>query len=265
MRSRTKKIPVVKHLEDIDDLTIGRDTGICQGQKHLARKLADEIYKYSLENEYKKLIFTISSKKRAMETAELVKDILLKKKSQIKIIFTIDENLREIDQEYFVLPNNYEAGDYFNGLKIAGKIFSEETFSEEDNLTYQFGDFSTKDAKNKYLELKQYFRSYGESYKDVLLRFYNQVMKFSESIRDFDEKGVGVVIFTHGQPHQIFTDLSLVANKIKNNGYILRKGDLPRTYWNLYKARKKGVIPFGETAYVSVKNIYDSNMIKILE
>ena len=63
MRNRTKKIPIVKHLEDIDDLTIGRDTGIIPGQKNLARKLADEIYKYSLENEYKKLIFTISSKK----------------------------------------------------------------------------------------------------------------------------------------------------------------------------------------------------------
>ena len=66
MRNRTKKIPIVKHLEDIDDLTIGRDTGIIPGQEGLARKLADEIYKYSLENEYENLIFTISSKKRAI-------------------------------------------------------------------------------------------------------------------------------------------------------------------------------------------------------
>ncbi len=265
MINRTKKIPIVKHLEDIDDLTISRDTGIIPGQKNLARKLADEIYKYSLENEYKKLIFTISSKKRAIETAKFVRDILLKKKSQIKIIFNIDENLREIDQGNFVLPSDYEAGDYFNGLKIAGKVFSKEIFLEEDNLTYQFGDFSTKDTENKYPELKQYFRSYGESYKDILLRFYNQAIKLSNNIRKLNNKNIGIVVFTHGQPHQIFTDLSLVTEKIKNDGYVLKKGDLPRTCWNLYKARKKGVIPFGEITYVSVENIYDENMIKLLK
>lgn len=140
MHNNHLKVPIIKHLKDIDDLTIGRDTGILAGQENLGRKLADEIYKYATENDYKILLFTISSKKRALQTAEMVRDILCKKKSGIRIIFEINNDLREIDQGNFILPNGYKVGDYFKGLKMAGKIFSAETFSENDNFLYQFGN-----------------------------------------------------------------------------------------------------------------------------
>lgn len=119
--------------------------------------------------------------------------------------------------------------------------------------------------KNKYPELEKYFTSYGESYRDVLLRFYNQVIRLSEKIVKLDKKGVGVAIFTHGQPHQIFTDLSIIAEKIKRKDFVLKKGDLPRTCWNLYCERRKGIIPFGEVVYISIEHLYDKKIIDILK
>ena len=262
---KRKKLPIVKHLEDIDDLSIGRDTSLVPGQKILVNKLADSIYQYYAENSFKILIFQVSPKKRAQEAARLVQKNLSERNSGVRIILEVNQSLREIDQGEFILPSNYQPGNYFQGLKIAGSIFSSETFSDVDNLTYRYGSPFVDKKVNKYPELKKYFRDYGENYKEVLIRFYTQVINFSEFIRRLDERNAGMVVFTHSQPHQIFTDLSIVARMIISEGFNLKTGDLPRLCWNLYKSRERRIIPFGDMTSVCVDHIYNNDVIQLLE
>jgi broad specificity phosphatase PhoE len=262
-------VPIIKHLADQDDLLQNRDAGLVPEQEHLADQLANEIYEHAISNNFKVLVFCVSSKRRAMETAELVEKSLERKSVKLRIVVDIDTNLREIDQGKFILPEDYKPGDTFEGLKIAGKIFGAESFNPEDptkdNLDYRFGDpFLQADGSYKYPELQKYFSEPGESYKDVLLRFYSQIIKLSENLERFTDK-VEPVIFTHGQPHQIFTDLAEVAEKICNEGFTFEEGSLPRFCWNIYKARRKGVVPFGQIIFVSAEHVCRPEMIELLK
>lgn len=98
----------------------------------------------------------------------------------------------------------------------------------------------------------------------MLLRFYSQVIKLSENLERFKDK-VEPVIFTHGQPHQIFKNLSEVAEKVQNEGLSFETGELPRICWNLYQENKRGVIPFGEITFVSIEHACNEKMIDILK
>lgn len=261
-------IPIAKHLEDKDNLHEGRDAELVPGQEHLAENMAEAIYQHAIEHEFEVLVFCISTKKRAQQTAELVEEKLSQKEHKFRIISTTENDLREIDQGTFVLPPDYKEGDEFAGLKMAGKIFSAETFnvedSTQDNLNYHYGDpLLQTDGTYKYPELAEHFSSYGESYKEVMLRFYKQVIKLSENMDRFGDK-VMPVIFTHGQPHQIFSNLSEVAEKIEKEGVTFEAGQLPRLCWDLYREKKKEKIPFGQIAFVSIEHICNPSVIALL-
>jgi hypothetical protein len=262
-------IPIAKHLEDVDDLFQNRDAGLVPNQEHLADTMADSIYEHALTHNFKILLFCISPKKRALETAELIRGKLATKEIKLPIITEVDTNLREIDQGKFILPEGYIAGEPFLGLKIAGKIFSAETFNSKDssldNLNYHFGDpLLQNDGTYKYPELEEYFDEPGESYKEVLLRFYSLVIKLSKNLERFNDK-VEPVIFTHGQPHQIFTNLAEVAEMVDKNGLIFEPGSLPRICWDLYTSKRKGVTPFGEMNFVSVEQLCKPEIVELLK
>jgi broad specificity phosphatase PhoE len=262
-------VPIIKHLEDVDDLLQNRDSGLLPEQEHLAEALADEIYEHAISNNFKILLFCVSPKKRAQETAELVRKSLSNRPVSLKIISEVDTNLQEINQGEFILPLDYEPGDTFPGLKIAGKIFSSETFNpdttQKDNLNYHFGDpLPQPDGTYKYPELKDFFSRAGESYKDILLRFYSQIIKLSKNVQRFKDK-VEPVIFTHGQPHQIFTNLFEVAEMVHKEGFTFETGKLPRICWDLYREKRKGIVPFGQIIFISTEHVCRPEMIEILE
>jgi broad specificity phosphatase PhoE len=263
------KIPIVKHLEDRDDLTEGRDAGLLEDQEEEVEKIAETLLKEAKEKGVPILVFCVSPKKRAQETAVLVKKSILEKDPSIKIITENSKNLREIDQGDFVLPENYKPGDSFEGLKLANKIFAKERFNDEnpdkDNLLYKFGDPVLKeDGSYKYPELKEYFTEPGESYRDVLVRLYSEAVKLSENMEKFTNRALPIV-FTHGQPHQIFNDLAFVSEKIKNQGFSFKTGELARICWEVYNERRKDVVPFGKVDIVDIDNILDKNLIGILK
>ncbi len=263
------EIPIVKHLEDEDNLEKNRDAGLVSGQENLALNISNIIYDHAIKENYQILLFCVSPKKRAIETSKLVMEQLNLKPTKLRVVLDIDNNLREIDQGSFNLPDDYKPGDLFEGLKIASKIFSERTFNPNnptlDDLNYHFGDpVLQNDGTYEYPELKKYFEKPGESYKEILLRFYSQVIKLSMNIDRF-KGSIEPIIFTHGQPHQIFTNLSEVAEKINNEGFTFELGSLPRICWDLYKKKKRGVVSFGQTSFVSIENITNQKMIKILE
>lgn len=262
------KIPIIKHLEDQDNLLQGRDAELIPGQVEEVEEISKALYEDILEQGFKAVILDISPKKRAQSTASLVSASLREKLPNIHILKRVSENLREIDQGDFVLPENYIPGDEFQGLKIAGRIFSNETFNpidpKLDNLTYKFGDpFLQEDGSYKYPELLEYFSDSGESYRDVLMRFYGEVIELAETLPRYG-KDVGPVVFTHGQPHQIFNDLSVVADRIKKEGFTFEPGELPRICWDIYQNRRKDVVPFGKIDFVSAEHICDPEMIKLL-
>ncbi len=153
-------------------------------------------------------------------------------KRTVKVIVKLTQNLREIDQGVFILPDGYLPGDNFAGLSIANKILAKERFDENgpgsDNLFYRFGDpVLMPNGQYKYPELTKYFTSPGESYADVLIRFYTEVIALSECFEG-SKRGTYHVVFTHGQPHQIFNDLSIVSHMMCENDFRFKTGTLPK-------------------------------------
>ena len=226
-------IPIVKHLEDLDDLTLGRDSGLVANQENLAYEIAQDILELAHSEDIKTFMFYISTKKRARETAIMVRQVLrsISKKS-INVLMKYSENLREIDQGSFILPPSYKPGDNFEGLSIANKILSKERFGESgennDNLFYRFGDpVKLNEGVYKYPELVNYFNAPGESYADVLIRFYTEVIAISQCFEG-NKHGIYHAVFTHGQPHQIFNDLSIVSHMMCENNFRFKTGTLPR-------------------------------------
>ena len=98
----------------------------------------------------------------------------------------------------------------------------------------------------------------------MLLRLYGQIIKLSENMKKLEDRAEPV-IFTHGQPHQIFTNLSEVAEMIEKDGFTFETGKLPRVCWDLYKASRKGVVPFGQMVFVSIEHICNPRMIELLK
>ncbi len=265
------RIHVAKHLHDRDDLEReGRDAGLVAGQEHLAANMADEVYRHAVEGGFNTLVFCASTKTRTIETAQMVEHSLRDKPIKLHIILETDPNLREIDQGAFILPPGYKAGDSFEGLKIAWKIFSAETFNErdpsKDNLDYHFGDpLRQEDGTFKYPELNNYFSERGESYRDILLRLYAQVVKLSDNMQRFGDK-VRPVVFTHGQPYQIFRDLAEAADKVETEGLTFSPGGLARICQTLYmdRVRREGTIPPGKLDLVAIEHVCNPKMIELL-
>ncbi len=263
---------VAKHLHDRDDLQKeGRDSGLIPGQENLAAEMATKLYEHATEKGYKALIFCVSTKKRTKETAEMVRDSLRNRPSKLHVLIEEDADLREMDQGTFALPAGYKAGDSFDGLTLAWKALSAETFNADDpskdNLDYHFGDpLRQADGTFKYPELDAYFSGYGESYRDILLRLYSCVIKLSENKERYGDRMLPV-IFTHGQPYQVFRDLAEVADMIKNQGFKLAPGELPRVCQSVYKARvaREGTIPPGKVDPVSIEYADDPDVISILK
>ncbi|MBA3788849.1 hypothetical protein H0X32_00435 [Patescibacteria group bacterium] len=231
--------------------------------------MANALYQYAMASGHKLLLFCVSPKRRAMRSAELVRENLATMSSGIRVKIEIDQNLREIDQGEFILPKGYVPGDSFEGLKIGGKIFSAETFniedSSKDNLDYHFGDpLLRENGMYRYPKLREYFSASGESYRDILKRFYSGVITLSENMERFGNS-IEPVIFTHGQPHQIFSNLADVADKVINEGFTFMSGTLARICWDIYQAKRRNVVPYGQLTFVSLEHVCNPQVIELLK
>ncbi len=263
------KIPIAEHLEDTDDLSAGRDTELIPGQEALAEEMASEIYEHAMATNLSGLLFCVSPRKRAMETAMLVRRCLDNKPVKLKVVFEVDHNLREIDQGQLILPIDYKAGDEFQGLVLARQIFSSEVRNPDDpakdNLSYHFGDpLLCEDGSYKYPELQEYFTEPGESFKEILIRYFSQVVKFSENLDRFSGR-TQPVVFTHGQVRQFFVILEQLAERMIKEGYTFNVGALPKLCRDLYKPRVQGTEPYGRIDFVNVEEACRPEIIEILK
>lgn len=260
-------IPVMRHFDDIDDLLMyGRDNEIIPGQEKLAFQFAKEIYDEVKKEDKGAVMFICSSRIRATQTAGLIIEELRKMDETLKIRKVAEPALANIDQGKFILPPDYKQGDYYAGLDIANKIFAKEVFSPDGDYLYKFGDpILQADNTYKYPELIPYFESYGENYRDFLLRIYEMILETSGKVEKLESKTKAVVV-THAQLYQILKDISAVAKMIKNDGIEVRTGDLPKLCWEQYQKRfKEQVKPAYGLNHVSIEDLYDHKIIELLK
>ncbi len=267
MQSPEANIPVMRHFDDIDDLlSFGRDGDLIPGQEEQAAPIAQEIDADVKKEGKGAVMFVCSSKRRAIQTADLIADQLHKLDDKIKVRVTKDEALDAIYQGEFILPADYKPGDKFLGLELAGRAFAQEALvPDKGNYLYKFGDPVLQDDKSyKYPELVPYFKSYGESNRDLLLRIYDLVVRASEQADKLNSR-TKVVAVTHSQLYQVFRDLNTVANMVKDDGFELKTGELPKLCWDLYSERFKREKPTYALNYVSIENLCDPAILGLLK
>ncbi|KKS38299.1 MAG: hypothetical protein A3G49_06235 [Candidatus Sungbacteria bacterium RIFCSPLOWO2_12_FULL_41_11] len=260
-------IPVIRHFEDIDDLlNFGRDGNLVPGQESKAVLIAQDIYTEAKKEGKGAVMFICSNKKRAIQTADLIVGELRKVDDKLKLRIVAEKNLDAIQQGKPILPPDYKPGDKFIGFDLANKIFTKEVFAFDDgNHLYKFGDpVLQDDGSYKYPELVPYFESYGESNRDLLLRIYDLIVRIYEKLDKLNSK-TEVVVVTHAQLYQIFRDLNMVANMVKNEELELVTGELPKLCWNLYSERFKNEKPTYGINYISIENLRDPEMIGLLK
>lgn len=267
MEKTSANIPVMRHFDDIDNLfNFGRDGDLIPGQEDKATLIAQDIYNEIKKEDKSAAMFICSSKKRAIQTAGLIIDQLREIDGKLKLRVVAEENLVAMQQGKFLLPPDYKPGDVFIGIDLANKAFAEETFAPDNsNYLYKFGDpVLQDDGSYKHPELVPYFENYGESNRDFLLRIYDLIIRTSNKIDKLNSKTKAVVI-THAQLYQVFTDLSTVANMIKNEGLNLKIGELPEMCWSLYSERIKNEKPTYGINFIPIENLYDSEIIELLK
>lgn len=239
-----EKLLFSRHLDEIDDLEkYGRDAPLIESLAN--KKRLDEISNTVLEKVIREkkeaIIFVTSPKVRAKQTAALVAENIKKSSEErIKVRFSVNEDLRATDQGDFILPADYIPGEVFEGLKLAGKCFDLETHGSDvpggiDNIDYRFADPGLqRDGTYKYPELVKYFTSYGESYRESLVRIYSLVIATSEKYKKLLNK-TEIVVVAHGQIYHVFRGLLEIQRLVAKGELTLKQGDSVKLLWKIYK------------------------------
>lgn len=271
MEKISQNIPIIRHLNEVDDLSEDfRDGELLPDQDEKALIIAERVYEEIVATNKKAVIFLTSPRKRATATAELIGEKLKDIDNNLKIRISTNDNLVAIKEGRFILPEAYEAGDYFIGLELGAKFFSAEVHASDDgvsqdNYLYRFGDpLIQPDGTYKYPELAEYFSSSGENYCEVLIRIYTLVIQTARNVERL-RGDVCVSVLTHGQPAQMFKDLNSVATRHSSSPRNFQTGTLPKLCWEEYKSRDKNERVTGQTDFISIENLLNEDFIKILE
>lgn len=260
-------IPIIRHFEDVEDLRKHkRDGELIPGQDVEARRIATSLLENIREENKKAVILTCSDKKRAVQTAELIISQLNNMAADIKTRIATNSYLSSIYEGEFILPENYKPGDKFDGLPLANKIFNKEVFeSDNPNDAYRFGDpIKLSDNKYKYPELLKYFRSYGENNKEMMTRIYLSILDIYNKFHKL-KLNTKIVVVTHAQLYQIFRNLSVVVQKIKNEDIEFDIGDIPRLCWRVYKERSNKGSPSYNINFIPLEELLDEEIVNLLE
>jgi broad specificity phosphatase PhoE len=263
-----KKVIFAGHLEEHNDLKKWeRDAPLdmdIPGNKEALSKIIDALAQKIKTSNRKAVLFISSSKLRSQQTSELIaKELKQNLGDDIKFRFNTESDLDGNDQGQFIIPDEYVAGEVFEGLKLAGKIYLSE-FSVNKNLNYRFGDpFLLENGEYKYPELLQFFSKSGESYKEPLIRIFNSVLEMSRKAEKL-EQNTEIVIVAHGLTYHILQGMTIVAEDFLKDGSIFQKGELPFKIWDEYLKR---TVELKDTAYgfIDISNLGNPELIKILQ
>jgi broad specificity phosphatase PhoE len=256
---------VIRHLEDISDLSNSRDSSLESGQEAEVEHISEVIY-YDFELSGAKAIFlNVSSKKRARETADLIKDGIFKNHPEAKVYVNPDNGLADLDHGEYKLPEGYKIGDHFQVFEDAWKIFIDETFNK-CNIDYRFGEsYVESNGTEKYPDLSETFTKPGESYREVCIRLYSSILDFYENRKRFEQGGIKLYVVTHSLPFGIFRSMIGLAQEYELGGLDLKKGELINLCWKYYNSGKLGRSTYGQVSDVPGDILNNPNFMIILK
>ncbi|MBI5126594.1 MAG: hypothetical protein HZA80_02425 [Candidatus Taylorbacteria bacterium] len=253
----------VRHLEDYDRLvSCNRDSSLKPDQEVKAREICEGIITMCHEKGVKKTHIMSSTKKRALETVDLIIGSI---PEDIKFEVEPDTRLRELDQGVIRFPEGFKDGDYFEPLKYAWDAYWEQTFTYK-NLLYRFGDHCDKDGKLRYPALEGHFESFGENYAEFAFRQYDFLYSLSQKTEEY--RDCLPVIVTHS------ATLSLIAEIIKITDELVHKipqhvplGELPQMTWENFP-KIKDILPtqpeFGYLGMFDVRKVFQPEIAEII-
>jgi len=263
---RQNHLELLRHLKDIDDLRDSRDSGIESGQESKAEEIAKRIISDAEKSNAKIIILFTSTKRRSIESANLIAETLKKVKPGIKIIVSPNSNLIDLDHGEYILPKDYKVGDQYEPFKVAWDAFLTESF-DNDNPNYRFGDPKiNQDGKASYPALSGYFTKFGESQIDINLRLYKAIIDaYNAKDRIFSEKILNIAL-THSLPYATFKHLAEVARKIKEEGFTFEKGTIYKVCWDIYNDDKDSQhkSQYGDFSEVQIDLLEDEKFVDML-
>jgi len=237
---------IIRHLRDVNDLSDSRDSSIESYQDDDALRVASELCADFENSDANSIFITASSKKRALESANLVKAKIEVIKPDVDVFIDTDDNLVDLDHGDYILPDNYKPGDYFQPFERAWEIFIDETFNK-NNFDYKFGDsIENSDGSCLYPELKTVFTRHGESHKDICVRLYSVIMAFYANRENFEDARVRPYLLTHSLPFAIFRALIEVSDNVRSEGFRFNQGELMGLCWEIYSSGSLGRSYYGQ-------------------
>ncbi len=103
MTRSIESLPIIRHLENVDDLiSNGTDNPLAPNQEPMALEIGNQLIKEVKEQRCRGFILITSPKKRTRETAQIIQKTILE--NNFKAPLVVNHNLRELDQGKFVLP-----------------------------------------------------------------------------------------------------------------------------------------------------------------
>lgn len=258
-------IPVIRHLDDIDDLKeFGRDGDLLPDQEPAAREYAHELVNTIHSEKKQALLLLCSTSRRGIQTGELISEEVRKEDSTIKVVSSENPALANMYEGVPNLPDTYIAGDKFPGFSIGKKVFSQEVFGDNPNFLYKFGDPMTlADGTHKHPELQGYFSEYGESYRDFMVRLLKLIIDTAHNAERFSQK-TKIAIVTHSLQYQMFYDLQAITEDVIKGGATIEPGQIPVLCWQKYQERMKQGAPIYEVRYIDINNLCNESVVSIL-
>lgn len=256
---------IIRHLKDINDLSNSRDSSLESGQEAEAEHIAEAIYADFELSEAEAIFLNVSSKKRAIETAGLIKKAILKNHREVKVSINSDDRLADLDHGQYKLPEGYKIGDHFSVFEDAWKIFTDETFNKH-NIDYRFGDsYVESNGNEKYPELSECFTNPGESYREVCIRLYSSILDFYNNRERFVKSGIKLYVLTHSLPFGIFRSMIGLSQEYDTGRLDFKKGELINLCWKYYNSGKLGRSTYGQVSDVPTAIFNSSNFMGIIK
>jgi broad specificity phosphatase PhoE len=216
--------------------------------------------------EGKKSIFLISSTfRRTTQTSELIKEQIKKIDPTIKVRISTDKDLGNIYDGEINLPPNYKSGDQLRGFTVGKKIFNNEVFTKTPpNFLYKFGDPVWNGSSFEFPELKDAFKSFGESYRDFFVRTLNFILNVRKNLErlDIDSK---FVLVSHGLQFEMFYDLEALAKDVLNGQKTVTPGELAILCWEKYNERISSGRQNPKVRYIDLNILNEPTIQKIIE
>jgi len=227
----TERIIVMRHLQDVDDLSFKNDSPLLENETARVKIIAQEVSRRAIDLGVRQVSMVTSSKTRAMSTTCAVANHV---SQRVSTYFRVDNRIREIDQGKYQLPHGYQPGDNFQPLRDAWSVFFNETFVE-NNLRYRFGDpVKHPDSSVKHPEIEGYFLEYGENQIEFSIRFYSFLSYFCKEFHN--KPDILPLVVTHQSLVARIAETEHIMDQIKNGSMTRPElGTLPLLEWDAFQ------------------------------